>query len=59
MLAFFIKPTDVDQRFGLGVGALFAAIANTYITSSLVPEVEELSVTADLTHKQRRARLNY
>jgi len=38
MLAFFIKPTDVDPRFGLGVGALFAAIANTYITSSLVPD---------------------
>lgn len=38
MLAFFIKPTDVDPRFGLGIGALFAAIANTYITSSLVPD---------------------
>jgi hypothetical protein len=38
MLAFFIKPTDVDPRFGLGVGALFAAIANTYITASLVPD---------------------
>ena len=38
MLVFFIKPTDVDPRFGLGVGALFAAIANTYITSSLVPD---------------------
>jgi hypothetical protein len=38
MLAFFIKPTYVDPRFGLGVGALFAVIANTYITSSLVPD---------------------
>jgi hypothetical protein len=38
LLAFFIKPTDVDPRFGLGVGALFAAVANSYITSSLVPD---------------------
>ena len=44
MLAFFIKPTDVDPRFGLGVGALFAAIANTYITSSLVPETGVLTL---------------
>lgn len=34
---FFIKPIDVDSRFGLGVGALFAAVANTYIISSLLP----------------------
>ena len=34
---FFIKPVDVDPRFGLGVGALFAAVANTYIISSLLP----------------------
>lgn len=47
MLAFFIKPTDVDPRFGLGVGALFAAIANTYITSSLVPDTGVLTL-ADL-----------
>lgn len=39
ILAFFIKPTDVDPRFGLGVGALFAVIANNYVTSSLVPDV--------------------
>ncbi len=44
MLAFFIKPTDVDPRFGLGIGALFAAIANTYITSSLVPETGGLTL---------------
>ena len=44
MLAFFIKPTDVDPRFGLGVGALFAAIANTYITSSLVPDTGVLTL---------------
>lgn len=34
---FFIKPTDVDPRFGLGVGALFASVANAYIISSSLP----------------------
>ncbi len=38
MAAFFIKPTDVDPRFGLGVGAFFASIANSYVTSSLIPD---------------------
>ncbi len=43
-LACFIKPTDVDPRFGLGVGALFAAVANSYVVSSLVPDTGEFSV---------------
>lgn len=34
---FFIKPTDVDPRFGLGVGALFAASATAYVISSAMP----------------------
>lgn len=38
MLAMFIKPTNVDPRFGLGVGGLFAAVANMYVTSSLIPD---------------------
>jgi hypothetical protein len=38
MVAFFIRPTDLDPRFGLGVGAFFASIASTYITSSLIPD---------------------
>jgi hypothetical protein len=45
MLAFFITPTFVDPRFGLGVGALFAVIANTYITSSLVPGTGVVTLT--------------
>ncbi len=38
LLTSFIKPTHVDPRFGLGVGGLFAAVANSYIVSGLVPE---------------------
>lgn len=38
LLPCFITPTDVDPRFGLGVGALFAAVANAYLVGSYVPE---------------------
>jgi hypothetical protein len=38
MIIFFIRPTNLDPRFGLGVGAFFAAIASTYVTSSLIPD---------------------
>jgi hypothetical protein len=43
-LACFIKPTHVDPRFGLGVGALFAAVANSYVVNSLVPDTGEFSL---------------
>jgi len=45
MLAFFIKPSHSDPRFGLGIGALFAAVANSYITNSIIPNTGELSLT--------------
>jgi hypothetical protein len=38
LLALFIKPTNVDPRFGLPVGAIFAAMANQYILSSVLPD---------------------
>ena len=38
MLAMFIKPTNVDPRFGLWIGGLFAAVANSYAVSSLIPD---------------------
>ena len=38
LLALFIKPTDVDPRFGLGVGALFAAVAGTIVLASQLPD---------------------
>ncbi|MEI8316798.1 MAG: hypothetical protein WCH79_02555 [Planctomycetia bacterium] len=44
LLACFIKPTHVDPRFGLGVGALFAAVANTYLVGSYVPETSAFSL---------------
>ncbi len=44
LLALFIKPTDVDPRFGLGVGALFAGVANSYVTSSLIPDTGTMTL---------------
>ena len=48
-LAFFIRPTDVDPRFGLGVGAIFAAIASEYIVSSSLPDTNIITL-ADWLH---------
>ncbi len=44
LLTSFIKPTHVDPRFGLGVGGLFAAVANAYVVGSIVPETNEFSL---------------
>lgn len=45
-VAFFVKPTEVDPRFGLGVGALFAAMASQFIVSEALPETA-IVTTAD------------
>lgn len=37
VLALWISPAFVEPRFGLGVGGLFAAVANYYIASSSIP----------------------
>jgi hypothetical protein len=44
LLACFIKPIHVDPRFGLGIGALFAAVANGYLVGTYVPETGEFSL---------------
>jgi hypothetical protein len=48
-LAFMVKPSDLDARFGMGVGALFAVAASAIIVASAVPESGETTL-ADLTH---------
>lgn len=45
-VAFFVKPTEVDPRFGLGVGALFAAMASQFVVVGSLPE-SSLVTTAD------------
>lgn len=48
-LAFFIKPTEVDPRFGLGIGAIFAAVASEYVVTSSLPDTNVLTM-ADVLH---------
>lgn len=36
-LVYFIKPIHVDPRFGLSIGALFAAVGNMYVVDSNMP----------------------
>lgn len=43
-IAFFIDIEKVEPRFGLPVGALFAAIANKYVIESLLPQTSEWTI---------------
>ena len=48
-VAFLVKPTDLDPRFGLGVGSLFAVAASEFIVSSSVPDSGVMTL-ADQVH---------
>jgi|LakMenEpi03Aug12_release.lakeMendotaPanAssembly.Ray.scaffolds.fasta_scaffold211302_2 hypothetical protein len=45
---FFIKPRYIDARLGLCVGGLFTAVGNKYITDSIVPSTNELTLVDNL-----------
>ena len=45
-IVFFIKPIHVDPRFGLGVGAVFAAVGNTIFIGTILPPAEGITLTA-------------
>lgn len=38
LMAFRVKATDLDARFGLGVGSIFAASANAFVVAGSLPE---------------------
>ena len=48
-VAFFIPPKRIDPRFGVGVGAIFAAIASEYIVTQSLPDTNTVSL-ADKLH---------
>ena len=48
-VSFMVKPSDLDARFGMGVGGLFAVAASAFIVSSSVPDSASLTV-ADRMH---------
>lgn len=49
LLTFFIDPVDLDPRFGLSVGAIFAAIASQYVITSTLPQNAKLTLV-DILH---------
>ncbi len=48
-VAFMVKPSDLDPRFGLGVGALFAVAASAFVVSASVPD-SGVMTAADQVH---------
>jgi hypothetical protein len=48
-VSFMVKPSDLDARFGMGVGSLFAVAASAFIVSASVPDSASLTV-ADRMH---------
>ena len=48
-LVFWITPSAVDPRFGLGVGSLFAVSASAFVVASSVPDSAPMTV-ADKLH---------
>ena len=47
-VSFMVKPSDLDARFGMGVGALFAVAASAFIVSASVPDSASLTVADGL-----------
>ncbi len=37
-MVFYINPINVDPRFGLSIGSLFATVGNKYVVDSFLPE---------------------
>ena len=43
-LSFHVKPSDLDPRFGLGIGGIFAVVASNFVLSSMLPETHEVTM---------------
>jgi hypothetical protein len=48
IISFSLKPSELEPRFGLPVGGLFAAVGNKYIIDSLLPESTSFSLVDTL-----------
>jgi len=47
-ISFVIDPEDVDPKFGLPVGGLFASVGNKYIIDSILPETTSFTLVDSL-----------
>jgi hypothetical protein len=45
LLALKIKPTDLDPRFGLPVGSIFAAVGSLYVVTSQLPDTNAITLS--------------
>ncbi|MBK6809638.1 MAG: hypothetical protein IPG81_12170 [Sandaracinaceae bacterium] len=48
LLALRVHVTDLDARFGLSVGSIFAAMANTYVLGEILPETEAITMAEQM-----------
>lgn len=48
-VSFFVNPERIDSRFGVGVGAIFAAVASEYIVTQSLPDTNVITL-ADKLH---------
>lgn len=48
MVSFILKPEEIEPRFGLPVGGLFAAVGNKYIIDSFLPETSSFTLVDSL-----------
>ena len=48
LLAFLIKSDDLDARFGMGVGSIFAASANAFIISDTLPQTTAVTLAEQI-----------
>lgn len=42
-IGFFINPEDLDPRFGMGIGGIFAVMASSFVLTSMLPETGEIT----------------
>ncbi len=48
IISFITRPSELEPRFGLPVGGLFAAVGNKYIIDSLLPESSSFTLVDSL-----------
>lgn len=48
LLAFRVRATDLDARFGLGVGSIFAASANAFVISDSLPKTAAITMAEQI-----------
>ncbi len=48
LLAFLVKADDLDARFGMGVGSIFAASANSFVISDSLPPTTAVTLAEQI-----------